>query len=379
MQQSRETNPLRTVLLGSLIVFGVALGLEGGARVEDWISYRSPILNRYRSEEDLVVRVSDGMHGRRHASFEKWSMNNLGYRGPDVDSVKLVGRLRVIAIGASEMFGLYESAGKELPRQLEDSLRARLAGSRCDPEVWNAALPGMALPTIAQDLRLRTSRYAPDLVILYPTPAFYLGNALPRPALPDSGQREHTPSAFNALYPRVWPRLRNQIKALTPTTVATWLRTRSVARALRARGVGWQFDSLPPDRISAFEHDLRSEIGAVRAIGAEPVLVTHGNAFWRGARAPASGEWLQAWERFNPRAPGRVLISFDSAARVATRRVAADSGVAIADAALALAGANHVPFADYQHFNDYGAGITAGTISGVVVDLLASGKRFSCH
>jgi hypothetical protein len=379
MAQRRMSAALPLVLRAGLIAVAIGIGLEGTARVDDWVSFRSPILNRYRSETDLMVRTADGMHGRRHASFEKWSMNNLGYRGPDVDSAKAPGVLRVVAMGASETFGLYESAGKELPRQLEDSLRSRLAGSHCAAEVWNAALPGMALPTIMQDLRLRTRRYSPDVVVLYPTPSFYLGDRLPTPALPDSHSVERALPLTNALYPRVWPRLRNQLKALTPTFAATWLRKRSVATALRARGAGWQFDTLPSDRAIAFEADLRREVGTVRDIGAQPVLATHGDAFWGGTRREGSSEWLTAWERFNPRATGRVLIAFDSAARAAILRVAADSGLLVADAAPALAASDETPFADYQHFNDHGAGLAAGVITQRIVELIARSRPSTCR
>jgi hypothetical protein len=230
-----------------------------------------------------------------------------------------------------------------------------------------------------QDLRLRTRRYSPDVVVLYPTPSFYLGNGLPTPALPDSQAREAPLPFLNAFYPRVWDRLRNQLKALTPTFAATWLRKRSVAAALRARGAGWQFEAIPDDRVLAFEADLRKEVGTVRAIGAQPVLATHGDAFWGGAHREGSGEWLIAWERFNPRATGPVLIAFDSAARAATLRVAADSGILVADVALALAGATESPFADYQHFNDHGAGVAAGAISQRIVELAARPGRSVCR
>ena len=39
------------------------------------------------------------------------------------------GVVRIATTGASETFGLYEAANKEYPRQLEDSLRSRIAAS----------------------------------------------------------------------------------------------------------------------------------------------------------------------------------------------------------------------------------------------------------
>src|SRR5580704_16764560 len=103
-------------------------------------------------------------------------------RGPDIPLAKPPGTLRVVTAGASETFGLYESPDREFPRQLEDTLRARLCG---DPvEVLNAAIFGMSLPTLEQDLRLRVRPLDPDVVVLYPTPVQYLNDAMPMSATP---------------------------------------------------------------------------------------------------------------------------------------------------------------------------------------------------
>ena len=152
-----------------------------------------------------------------------------------------------------------------------------------------------------------------------------------------------------------------------PETLATWLRKRSVAKASRARDAGWQFVALPLDRVTAFETDLRREVGAVRAIGAEPVLA-HTGTHSGGHSFGGSSQLLVAWERFNRRATGRVLIAFDAAARAATLRVAADSVILVADAALAATA--QTPFADYTHLNEHAAAVAAGTTARQVEELI---------
>ncbi|MBX6332820.1 MAG: hypothetical protein IRY91_13310, partial [Gemmatimonadaceae bacterium] len=175
----REPLWRRTLRIASLvIVFGVAL--EGTARIQDWVRYRMPILSRVTGESDLMMRDRDGMHGRPNAQYRKWVMNNLGLRGPDAPAVKAPGTVRVAMLGASEMFGLYESPDHELPRQLADTLAARLAAGACGAhaparfEVLNAALPGMSLPTVDQDVRMRLARLGLDIVVYYPSPVQYL-------------------------------------------------------------------------------------------------------------------------------------------------------------------------------------------------------------
>ena len=92
-----------------------------------------PSPSPYGSEVDLVMHDSLGMHGRPGAQYLKWTLNALGTRGPEVSPRPGPGVLRVVATGASETFGQSEGPGREYPRQLEDSLRARLADGPAAP------------------------------------------------------------------------------------------------------------------------------------------------------------------------------------------------------------------------------------------------------
>ncbi|TFG62861.1 MAG: hypothetical protein E4H28_07155, partial [Gemmatimonadales bacterium] len=209
----------------------ILLSMEVAARAEDWIRYGTDWLSPYREQSEMIVRDADGVHGRRNARFQKWVMNNLGFRGPDVDSIPPPGTLRVVAAGASETFGLYEPEGKEYPRQLEDSLTASLRALGCTEvnrvEVLNAAMAGMTLPTVTQDVRLRLPRFAPSLVVYYPTPPQYLGDSPPAAARPDSNPAgPSTPDWTRRLHPRILDRMREQSKGLLPNRVQEYLRAR---------------------------------------------------------------------------------------------------------------------------------------------------------
>jgi hypothetical protein len=371
------TGARRIAARGAVLFALFAVALEITCRVEDRIRFGTPILSRFTSQGDLLVRDSLGAHGRPNGRFQKWVLNGLGTRGPEVAPVPAPGTLRVVAAGASETFGLYESAGREYPRQLEDSLRASLAAGPAPAcaaglpaptrvEVLNAALPGMSLPTVVQDLRLRVSGMRPDVVLLYATPAQYLEDQPPAAARPDSSPAAGDVPFVRALRPRALARVREQAKQMLPAVAQDWLRRRDIGRQLRARPAGWRYTGVPAERVTLFERDLRGAVGAVRAVGAEPVLATHANRFL-GARSLDERQ-LNAWERFYPRAPGRVIVAFDSAANEATRRVARDSAVAIADLARALAGGGPAVFADFSHFTDDGAARVAGTLSATVAE-----------
>lgn len=353
----------RAVVL--LAVVGIAMELT--ARVEDLVRYGTPLLSPFRSQGDLTIRDADGIHGRPDARFQKWVMNGLGMRGPAATVEKQPGTFRVIAVGASETFGLYESPGKEFPRQLEDSLQATLRDGRCDcagvrkMEVLNAALAGMTLPTALQDVQNRLRRLDADVVLFYPTPSVYLWNEPPEAARPDSSANAGQIPAWTPFWPRMIARFKGQAKVVLPGFAQTWLRRREIARELAGKDSSWQYRSVPADRLALYEQDLRRFVGTVRAIGATPVLASHGNMFPPGQ--PMNREELYKWAKFYPRATGETIVAFDRSARDVTLRVAADSGVAIVDAQPVLHRHPGRLFADFSHFTDLGAAVIAGTMT----------------
>lgn len=353
-------------VVGWIGLFGfAAIAFELTCRVEDWVMYRMPIASPYVSIEDLLVHDADGVHGRRNARFEKWRMNNLGTRGPDAPVNPSPGSIRIIAVGASETFGLRESPDHEFPRQLEDSLNARVSRASCAGddggrprfEVLNAAFAGMTIPTIEQDVRNRLRRFHPEVIVAYVSPSAYLEDQRPVAAAPDSSRRDDSPSIRRVFHPRSLDRLRDELKTMLPQVVLSWVRSGEIGAANRGRAAGWQFTSVPPERVSAFDADLRSLVGAIRSVGAKPLLVTHANVFV--GRSGADNAKLLAWDKFYPRATGQTLIAFDSVARGVTLRVAGDSGISVADAAARLAVAPESAFADYMHFTDVGAALLA--------------------
>jgi len=363
-----------------LIILTFVCVVELACRIEDWVMYRMPIASRYRSLDDLVVRDAAGMHGRPNAQFEKWIMNDLGMRGPRTTVRPAPGSLRVIAVGASETFGLYESPQKEYPRQLEDSLNVRLARSGCARpalerfEVLNAAFAGMGLPTVEQDVRTRLSPLDAKIIVIYPSPANYLDEQAPVAARPDSSARVTQPAPLRrALYPRAIARLREQLKQVLPEVVKTRLRARQTRAMVAAHPPDWRFATVPAERLRQYDADLRKLIGTVRGVGATPVLVTHANKFW--GRPTADGPMLVAWEKFYPRATGETIIAVDSVARDLTLRAGSDSGVVTVDAARTLGSAPLGAFADFVHFTDYGASLMAGAISdGVLASACTAGQ-----
>src|SRR5215204_3522874 len=350
-------------LLALLAFLGLfAVVFEITARVEDLVRFGTPLFSPYTSQTDLIVQDEFGARGRPNARFQKWVLNSVGTRGPEVAPSKAPGVVRVVTAGASETFGLYETPSREYPRQLEDSLSAALTRLSCvssqrpqRAEVVNAALPGMSLPTVTLDVKHRLATLQPDFVVYYPTPAQYLDELPPGSVPPRVQSTPEAPVVTRALYPRSWNRLRSQLKAMLPSVAQTWVRQREVKTILRSRPAGWQFTAVPNDRVELFDRDLRRMVGTIRATGAVPILATNSNAFL--GSDPSGVDVLYAWERFTPRATGQVILAFDSVGRDIIRQIGRDSAVAIAEVDTAVRG--RAAFADFLHFTDAGAAAVA--------------------
>jgi len=371
--RATELPPLRasrrvsgTVVIEAAVLALVALAaLELVTRLEDRIRFGTPMRSNFTDQADLIVSDRDGMHGRPNARFRKFALNSFGFRGPDLTERPATGTLRVFAVGASETFGLGESPDKEYPRQLQDSLAAREGLRRKSGvdrfEVVNGAMLGMTLPTLTQNIGARVARFGPAVVVAYPTPVQYLMDQRPVAAISD-------PSVLAVKEPgfrwRVVPQLREQAKLLLPGFLATRLRARYIARSIRQHPAGWVLTEVPEDRVAAYDQDLRRLVGAIRGIGAEPVLMAHVNLF--SDAEPRNTELLTAWRRFYPRAGGDVLIQFDRRVRQVTCRVAADSAVVLVDPEPHLLAPRSQWFADYAHFSDQGAGLVAGLVADAV-------------
>lgn len=349
--------------------------LEVVARIEDRIVYGIPFMSRVVSPNDLVWLHPQGARGRPNARYQQWRLNNLGFRGQDMSPAPQAGTVRVITVGASETFGLYESPEQEYTRQLEDSLRARTS-TACGPdapriEVANAALPGMATPSMAVALDQVIRQAAPNVLVLYPSPGFYLNVRRPTATFGAPGADSTLPFA-NALRLRVASRAVRQARSLVSGALRAHLRRIVLARRVR-QAHRTRFTAVPTDRLRQFDSDLRNAVGVAKSTGASVVLMGHANA----TMAPAfSDETLvEAWVYQFPRSTGEVLREFHERAFAVEREIALDSGMVFIDLPAALSGREKNAFADFVHFTDEGAAIVAGAIAEAVLPVLDCQSR----
>jgi lysophospholipase L1-like esterase len=135
--------------------------IEVACRIDQWRQYGAPILGQYSYDSALFTMDEHGIRGKPYGAYEKWRLNSLGFRGPEFAGQPDHHRMRVICIGASETFGLYESVQKEWPMQLE----RMLVRSGENAEVVNAAIPGMGMQQRLIHLRYRLLPLQPNVVL----------------------------------------------------------------------------------------------------------------------------------------------------------------------------------------------------------------------
>ena len=306
--------------------------------------------------EDLVLYDDFGVRGRPNARFKQWQLNSYGFRSPEMTPLPRQGCQRVMILGASESFGLYEAAGREYPAQLA----RRLQEHGCY-EVVNAAIAGLTVRGIHALWSHWASQFKPDIVVIYPTPGFYLGSVspsdLPTRRSPPAPRPWWTPRltdrAVDRLeYPAFWQRRR----------VAGWL-----AAARRGRPDSWLYHQVPPDRLHDFLNDLELLITAVSESGARPILVTHATAFHLPPREDER-EALYAWYSSAPRATGNVPIEFERAAANGMKELALRRRLAIADAASHMYGRRDWFGRDLAHLSETGASVLADLIAIHITD-----------
>lgn len=325
------------------LLFVFVLTAEVVARVDDFFRYGVSVGSTPDRDADLVLRDEMGIRGKPGGRYQKWQLNAFGFRGPEIRETPDPACPRIMTLGASETFGLYESPGREYPAQL----RARLAISGCT-EVINASLYGFTLPVMRQYWNNWAARFKPAVVFVYPTPAFYLAES--PPAVPaGAGSAPMRPPWWN-------PRLVG--RAFDLIEMPAFIQRRRIARLLdqvdASHEPAWFYTDVPADRVALFRQDLELLVNDISATGARVVLITHATGF----SVPLDDkerDAMSAWRRIVARPTDEVLLEFESAARAVTVETGTRLGVDVLDLAGRLGGDRSAFASDFLHFNDEGA------------------------
>ena len=332
---------------------------EIASRLDDELWNDVPFFANPDRESDLVLHDGDCVRGRPDGAYKKWKLNAFGFRGPKIDERPSAGVRRVMLLGASETFGLYESADHDIASELRLQLAKEGHG---DVEIVNAAIAGLGLPTMTRTWERWASRAEPALVVVYPSTHFYLDDEPPRLL---------TPAADPDPMPHPWRSrfAERVIDTVKSSDLLKSIRLRlHLSRALAGKSDDWLFAEPPADRLANYVADLEALGDAIVARGSRPILVTHA---FKHPSPPASSDRfeLECFRIYFPRALPETFPAFDEAARLATIALGRRRGWPVIDAASELSG-HREWFADPVHFNDAGAAHYAEILASELPPLL---------
>jgi hypothetical protein len=368
---ARSLSPVAVARFGGRALLTVALCLacaEFTARGEDRLFDGVPVLANPTPESALVFRDGSGVtRGRPGGRYGQWRLNTWGFRGPEIARVAESGTTRLMILGSSETFGLYEPAGEEFPRQLETRLRE----ARHRVEVVNAGLFGMTLRSMGPYYRVWASTFRPDVVVIYPSPLFYLQDAIlarrsGTAAATPAPRRQAAPPPQNAFRSRFIGRLRDALDQ--PEFFVRWNDRRQIAALTANRPASWFFDGVPEDRVALFGEDLRGLVDEVQKSGARVVLVTHA---FRCATPPTADDLvlLDRTRAFSPRATAEAIHAFHGATNDEIEEIGRERAVPVIDADAILSGHPEY-FGDLIHFTGGGSAVMARHLAAGIETLL---------
>jgi len=347
----------------SILVF--IFTLEVSARIDDRIKYDAPIFSQY-SAALLRTADSEGINCNiPHAHFEKWKINRLGFRGPEISLTKEKERVRIVCLGTSETFGLYEGPGEDWVSQL-----LKILGENRRLEVVNASVVGLPLKKYRRYIEKYVLRLDPDVVILYINPFDY-GVGTENFAKRQRGQGEVAKSnkggwkngladIFSRV--RILAKIKQAVKRIMPENILKWYQHRDLRKQIgvlehnRLNGAK-ALDVIPPENLRSFRRDLEELIRFLLdqnikiILSSYPVLISPENL----DRYP---EIFLDHRRFYIELSLQGIIDASQKFNEAIKAVAGEHKIDLVDNN-AMIPKNTQYFADNVHYTDAGARLVA--------------------
>ena len=264
---------------------------------------------------------------------------------------------RIICIGSSETFGLYESYRHEWPRQLEVILNRRAGGPKF--EAVDVAYPGMSVGTAILRLPQILTTLSPRIAVIYPSYTPYIERAVAQPwPAPPPGP---APAEQRHYELRIAGKAQTMLKADLPEGLQNWIREEQLKRAARNTTV---MERLPDQNIQAFAQDLDTLTTQLQQHGVQVILVTHATRFGKTLSAE-DRDYLTSWRKFFPTLSENGLLDMEHRMGEAVQQEGQRRGVMVVDAANEIAPGSR-NFAEFVHFTDAGANALATLVANAV-------------
>ncbi|MCC6124163.1 MAG: hypothetical protein IT426_04330 [Pirellulales bacterium] len=331
----------------------IVVAAETGTRLEDWLYFGEDFWANPTFDGNMLVRDTNGGHGKPHGRYKRWKLNSFGFRGPEIERDPAPDTTRILVLGASETFGVDESDNKEFPAQLGTLLRGE--GKF---EVVNGALPGMGISGMVSYWENWASKFRPAAVVIYPNALFYLCD--PPPKRPHAVSLSTAPGPTgNPPQSRFIAQFRDTLNL--PGWLKEWRLERKIADRRADKPAEWHFRSVPQERLEMFASDLELLTASIRRAGAEPILSTQAiraDTF----ESPANRADLRAWLVNVPQADERIALRFSQQANTKIIEFGRKRRIFVVDVAACLSG-DRDAFSDLVHFRDRGAETVARAVA----------------
>lgn len=364
MHQKLKNTPIqkaKILLRFSLAILVFSVSMEVCARVDDKIKYQAPLLGEYNPDR-LRGKDKNGIrHNIPNSRFEKWEINEYGFRGAAFAIEKPAGVKRIVCMGTSESFGLYESPGKEWPAQLMEML-----SDKGKYQVINASVVGLPLRLFAPYLEKYVMRFQPDIVILYVNPYFYTREKLtdnetsaekvPKPQVRIEAKANLREKL--SMTPRIVGKMKLAVKDALPETLLKRYQLWSMSKEVRAIEAEELKNKEPVDRVpekvlESFREDLNRLVCFLRnqnirvVLSSYPVLISYENL-------DEHKEVFLDNRRFTVTLSLKGLIEAPRQFNSQVEAVARELGVTFVDNARQVQ-KNMESFGDNVHYTDIGA------------------------
>ena len=270
---------IRIFMTGFLFI----MAMEVSARIDDMVKYGAPLWGPYNADL-LKEDDSEGiLHNVPNRRFEKWEINADGFRGDEISERKPEGVKRIICMGTSESFGLYEDNGKEWPAQLR-----RLLSPAAEFEVINTSVVGLSFGQFKAYLERYVLKFHPDLVILYVNPYFcvsQISESLGKPLRLKNRETRGTISAGSRMRLlvvklRILPKIKQTLKKTVPLGILKRYQIWSTSRQVNAleksmlNGAG-PLDTVPEEYLNSFRNNLSQTVQFLTERHVEVILSSY--------------------------------------------------------------------------------------------------------
>jgi hypothetical protein len=349
-----------------LFALGVLVALELATRIDQRIEYGAPLLGAYSWDASLLTRDAFGTTGRPGGVYEKWALNDLGLRGPGISKERPPDTRRIVTVGTSETFGLYESPGHEWPRELE----RLLAEDGEEAEVVNGAFPGLGPASLLVHVRHRLVPLEPTEIVWVVHAALFAGTTPDQlrwlVAHPGGNAPERPGPLAAAVTPRLLRHVQEAVLPRAPEVVRRTIERVELAwkswRTRRALGADYRrLRSVTEEEVAAFVfvldalRDSARDAGATLDVVFPPHRIDDRSLDLHYVNLPRVDEaWL--------RSSATRLVA------AAEREAERDPRIRVVDLRALFAGHEASLMADMVHFNDAGAARFAGGVAVALSD-----------